>query len=90
MREQAQTLARKLTGHVVSNKNKDTVVVRIERQVEHPVYKKYIKRTSKVHVHDEGNTCQMGDLVEVQECRPLSKLKRWKLVNILERAGETQ
>lgn len=90
MREQTQTLPRKLTGVVVSNKNKDTVVVRVERQVEHPVYKKYIKRASKVHAHDVGNTCQVGDVVEVQECRPISKLKRWKLVNVIERTGESQ
>jgi len=90
MSEQKQTLPRKLVGIVVSAKNKDTVVVRVERQLEHPVYKKYIKRASKVHAHDEGNTCKMGDVVEVQECRPLSKLKRWKLVNVVERTGEGQ
>ena len=90
MRDQTQTLARTLTGVVVSNKNKDTIVVRVERQVEHPVYKKYIKRASKVHAHDEGNTCRMGDVVQVQECRPMSKLKRWKLLNVIERSGDSQ
>ena len=90
MSEQKPSLARKLVGTVVSNKMKDTIVVRVERQVEHPVYGKYIKRTSKVHAHDAGNTCQAGDVVEVQECRPLSKLKRWKLVDVVERSGENQ
>ncbi|HYF98009.1 MAG TPA: 30S ribosomal protein S17 [Coxiellaceae bacterium] len=90
MSEQKLSLARKLVGTVVSNKMKDTIVVRVERQVEHSVYGKYIKRTSKVHAHDAGNTCQAGDVVEVQECRPLSKLKRWKLVDVVERSGENQ
>lgn len=90
MREQKQTLAHKLVGTVVSDKMKDTIVVRVETQVEHPIYGKYVKRTAKVHAHDEANTCRIGDVVEVQECRPLSKTKCWKLVNIVERTGESK
>ncbi|HLD16898.1 MAG TPA: 30S ribosomal protein S17 [Coxiellaceae bacterium] len=81
-----QTLPRTLVGEVVSNKMKDTIVVLVERQVMHPVYKKYIKRSTRVYVHDAGNTCQMGDRVLVQECRPISKTKCWKLVEIKEKA----
>ena len=80
-----QTLPRTLVGEVVSNKMKDTIVVLVERQVMHPVYKKYIKRSTRVYVHDAGNTCQMGDRVLVQECRPISKTKCWKLVEIKEK-----
>lgn len=68
-----------LQGVVVSDKSKDTVVVKVERRVMHTLYKKYIKRTSKVHAHDPGNQSKIGDVVRVRECRPRSKLKRWEL-----------
>lgn len=77
---------RNLVGRVVSNKPDKTIVVRIERYVQHPLYKKYYKRSKKVMAHDEGNECQIGDLVRVMECRPLSRRKRWILTEIVERA----
>jgi small subunit ribosomal protein S17 len=77
---------RVLTGRVVSNKMKKTIVVAIERRKLHPLYKKYITVTKKVKAHDEQNDCGMGDLVRVVESRPISKEKRWRLLEILERA----
>jgi small subunit ribosomal protein S17 len=74
------------TGRVTSNKADKTVTVMLERQVKHPLYGKYIKRSTKVHAHDEENSCGEGDLVTISECRPLSKLKSWRVVEILERA----
>lgn len=82
-----QSMARELTGVVVSDKMKDTITVKVERQVKHPKYGKFIKRTMKVHAHDAGNTCSVGDTVLVKECRPLSKTKRWALVEIKEKAA---
>jgi len=73
-------------GRVVSNKADKTVTVRIERQVKHPLYGKYIKRSSKVHAHDEQNSCGEGDLVKIAQCRPVSKTKAWQVVEIVERA----
>jgi small subunit ribosomal protein S17 len=75
-----------LIGTVVSNRMEKSVVVRIERRKLHPLYKKYITRTKKIKAHDENNTCQIGDLVKVIESRPLSKNKRWRLLEILEKA----
>ncbi|MCK5006018.1 MAG: 30S ribosomal protein S17 [Spirochaetia bacterium] len=75
-----------LVGTVVSNKMEKTIVVRIERRKLHPLYKKYITRSKKIKAHDEGNLCQIGDLVKVIESRPLSKEKRWRLLEILEKA----
>ena len=77
---------RTLTGRVVSNKMDKTIAVAVERVVKHPVYGKYLKRTSKLLAHDEANTCQEGDVVTITECRPLSKHKSWQLVEVLERA----
>jgi len=77
---------RTVTGVVTSNKMDKTITVMIERVVKHPVYGKYIKRSSKVHAHDENNECNMGDTVEVIECRPLSKSKTWNLEKIVTRA----
>jgi small subunit ribosomal protein S17 len=71
---------------VVSNKMDKTIVVAIEDNVKHPIYGKIIKRTLKVHAHDENNECSIGDKVEVMETRPLSKTKRWRLVEIIEKA----
>ncbi|NLK39057.1 MAG: 30S ribosomal protein S17 [Clostridiales bacterium] len=73
-------------GTVVSNKMDKTIVVAIVDHVAHPKYKKIMKRTSKVHAHDEANECQIGDKVAVMETRPLSKTKRWRLVSIIEKA----
>jgi small subunit ribosomal protein S17 len=75
-----------LVGTVVSNKMEKTIVVRIERRKLHPLYKKYITRSKKIKAHDEGNLCQIGDRVKVIESRPLSKEKRWRLLEILEKA----
>ena len=75
-----------LVGTVASNKMEKTIVVRIERRKLHPLYKKYITRSKKIKAHDEGNLCQIGDLVKVIESRPLSKEKRWRLLEILEKA----
>ncbi len=72
-------------GVVVSNKMDKTVVVAVERSVKHPVYKKFIKRTTKFKAHDEKNECQIGDTVKIMETRPLSRTKRWRVVEILEK-----
>lgn len=72
---------RVLTGVVTSNKADKTITVQIERKVKHPLYGKIIKRSTKVHAHDEENTAAIGDIVTVQECRPLSKSKTWMLVD---------
>ncbi len=82
-----ESQARTLTGTVVSNKMKDTIVVLAERRIKHPKYGKYIKRSTKVHAHDAGNQCNIGDTVIVKECRPLSKTKTWTLVEVKERAA---
>ncbi|MCC5793584.1 MAG: 30S ribosomal protein S17 [Chromatiales bacterium] len=79
---------RTLTGTVVSNKMDKTAAVLIERLVKHPVYGKYIRRSTKVLVHDEANACQEGDLVSIAECRPLSRRKSWRLVEVLRRAEQ--
>jgi small subunit ribosomal protein S17 len=72
---------RVVQGVVVSDKGDKTVVVRVERRVMHPAYKKIIRRSRKLHAHDEGNTAKVGDVVRIQECRPISKLKSWVLVS---------
>lgn len=79
-------VSRSKVGRVVSNKAQKTVTVMLERQVKHPLYGKYIKRSTKVQAHDEENSCTEGDLVRISECRPISKLKSWRVVEILERA----
>lgn len=73
-------------GKVVSNKMQKSIVVSIERRVPHPIYKKYFGRTSKLMAHDEKREAKIGDVVKIMETRPLSKLKRWRLVEILEKA----
>lgn len=78
--------ARTATGKVISNKMEKTVTVLIERRVKHPVYGKYITRSSKIHAHDADNKCNVGDVVTVQECRPISKHKSWTLLSIDEAA----
>ena len=79
---------RTVTGTVVSDRMDKTITVRVERRVQHPVYAKIIRRSSKLHAHDENNECRIGDTVTVVECRPLSKTKTWMLKSIDERARE--
>ncbi len=77
---------KQMEGLVTSDKMEKTVVVEIVHRVVHPVYKKYVKRTVRYKAHDAENQCRVGDRVRIQECRPLSKDKRWKVMEILERA----
>ena len=81
-----RTLRKTRVGKVISVKMDKTIVVAIEDNVKHPLYGKIIKRTKKLHAHDENNICGVGDKVEVMETRPLSKTKRWRLVEIIEKA----
>ena len=81
-----RNLRKTRVGIVVSDKMNKTVVIAIEDNVKHPVYGKSIKRTLKVHAHDENNACGIGDKVEIMETRPLSKTKRWRVVEIIEKA----
>ena len=83
---QERALRKTRVGMVVSNKMDKTIVVAIEDNVKHPVYGKIIKRTLKVHAHDANNECSIGDRVEIMETSPLSKTKRWRLVEIIEKA----
>jgi small subunit ribosomal protein S17 len=78
--------ARRTVGRVVSNKMKKSVTVSVERLVRHPVYGKIIRRTTKIMAHDEDGTCREGDTVAIVECRPISKRKSWKVVEVIERA----
>lgn len=84
--EEARKLRKVRVGKVVSDKMDKTIVVAIEDHVRHPKYNKIIKRTVKIHAHDENNACGVGDTVSVMETRPLSKTKRWRLVEIIEKA----
>jgi len=79
-------IRRTQTGRVVSNKMDKSVTVLLERQIKHALYGKYIKRSTKVHAHDEDNNCGEGDKVLIAECRPFSKTKSWRVIEILERA----
>ena len=81
-----RNLRKTRTGKVVSNKMQKTIVVAVEDHVKHPLYKKIVKRTYKLKAHDEQNECNIGDRVKVMETRPLSKDKRWRLVEIIEKA----
>jgi len=81
-----RNLRKTRVGKVVSNKMDKTIVVAIADNVRHPLYDKIVKRTIKLKAHDEENTCNIGDTVEIMETRPLSKDKRWRLVNVIERA----
>jgi len=83
-----ETSARTLIGEVVSNRMEKTIAVLVERQVQHPLYKKYIRRSTKFLAHDEANECNEGDTVAIEECRPLSKRKSWRLQQILQRAPQ--
>ena len=86
MSEQSQA-NRTLQGRVVSDKMNKSITVQIERKVKHPLYGKYIRRSTKVHAHDENNECQIGDVVVVEQGRPLSKLKKWRFVKLVDRQG---
>lgn len=83
-----QTKVRTITGRVVSNKMDKTITVLVERVVKHPVYGKYVKRSTKMMAHDENNVCQEGDVVSIASCRPMSRHKTFKLVEVLESANK--
>ena len=78
--------ARSTSGVVISNKMDKTVTVLVERQEKHPLYKKYIRKSTKLHAHDESNECNEGDTVQVEECRPMSKSKSWRVIEVVSRA----
>ena len=80
--EKAQTNPRTVSGVVVSDRMQKGITIKVERRVKHPVYGKYVRKSSKIHAHDEENTCKIGDTVTVIECRPLLKTKTWMLQSI--------
>ena len=82
------TQLRTVEGRVVSNKMDKTVTILVERQVKHALYGKYIRRSTKLHAHDADNACNEGDVVRVAECRPLSKTKNWRVVEVVTRAAK--
>jgi small subunit ribosomal protein S17 len=83
---ETRSLRKTKIGTVVSNKMEKSIVVAIERRVAHPIYRKYFKKTTKLMAHDEKNECGLGDVVKIMETRPLSKRKKWRLVEIVEKA----
>jgi len=85
--EQGSKVSRTVSGCVVSNKMDKSITVLVERKVAHPLYGKYIKRSTKLHAHDEDNVCKEGDIVKIEACRPLSKTKTWRLVEVVSSAG---
>jgi len=87
MSELKEGNGRALTGIVVSDKMNKTIVVKISRREKHPLYKKVLTRSTKLHVHDENEQCVIGDKVMIKECRPISKNKSWELLHILEKAS---
>ncbi len=82
----ADKVKRTVSGKVVSNKMDKTITVLVERKVKHPIYGKFMRRSTKLHAHDADNVCNQGDIVTIAECRPISKSKCWELVNVDERA----
>lgn len=84
--KEVRNLRKVRTGFVTSDKMDKTITVSIERRIQHPLYGKFIKRHTKLTAHDEENTCNIGDLVRIMETRPLSKKKRWRLVEVVEKA----
>jgi small subunit ribosomal protein S17 len=88
MSEKQEDLQRTVTGRVVSDKMDKSITVLVERRVPHPLYKKYIRRSTKMHAHDENNECRQGDIVTIAQCRPLSKSKTWTLVKVVEQADQ--
>ena len=83
---ETRNLRKTRTGIVTSNKMDKTVTVAVERKVKHPLYGKFVKKTTKFHAHDEKNECTLGDVVKIMETRPLSKTKRWRLIEVVEKA----
>lgn len=81
-----QKVIRTRIGRVISDKMDKSITVLVERRVKHPLYGKYIRRSSKMHAHDENNECGIGDTVSITECRPISKTKTWRLVDVIEKA----
>jgi small subunit ribosomal protein S17 len=86
MSEQKQENERTVTGRVISDKMNKTITVLVERRVKHPVYGKFVRKSTKLHAHDENNECKEGDVVMIAECRPISKSKAWRLVEVVEKA----
>jgi len=82
---EARNLRKTRIGVVTSNKMTKTITVAIERKVKHPIYGKFVKKTTKLHAHDDKNECSIGDVVKIMETRPLSKTKRWRLVEVVEK-----
>jgi small subunit ribosomal protein S17 len=82
---EARNLRKTRTGVVTSNKMEKTITVAVERKVKHPIYGKFVKKTTKFHAHDGKNECSIGDIVKIMETRPLSKTKRWRLVEVVEK-----
>ena len=82
---EARNLRKTRIGVVTSNKMTKTITVAVERKVKHPIYSKFVKKTTKFHAHDDKNECSIGDLVKIMETRPLSKTKRWRLVEVVEK-----
>ena len=83
-----ETVSRRtVVGRVVSDKMEKSISVLVETREQHPIYKKYLRRSTKFHAHDAANECHIGDLVRIEECRPLSKTKTWRLVEVIERVG---
>jgi len=79
---------RSVNGRVISNKMDKSITVEVERRVRHPLYGKFISRRTRLHAHDAENECGQGDLVQIEECRPISKSKSWRLVKVIEKAPE--
>jgi len=88
MSENTNKIERTLTGKVVSDKMDKSITVMVERRVKHPVYGKFVRKSTKLHAHDENNECKEGDVVTIAECRPISKSKTWRLVEVVEKAVE--
>ena len=86
--EAGEKKQRTLTGIVSSNAGDKSATVTIERRIKHPLYGKYIKRSTKLRVHDENNECNKGDVIVIEQCRPMSKTKSWRLVKVVEKAGD--
>jgi small subunit ribosomal protein S17 len=84
--ENVESGTRRTVGQVVSSKMNKSVTVKVERRIKHPTYGKFIKRTTKIMAHDEDNSCKEGDIVAISECRPISKNKAWRVVEIISRA----
>jgi small subunit ribosomal protein S17 len=84
--ENVESGTRRTVGQVVSSKMNKSVTVKVERRIKHPTYGKFIKRTTKIMAHDEDNSCKPGDIVAISECRPISKNKNWRVVEIITRA----